>query len=153
MSFSFSYSHSATFSIDKSADWVYSFLTDYEKAIGDLFPGLQRFSKQSPPDLYRWEFSPLVYGGKSFIIQFDTTFEQKPREIIVHPSKNRSHPQLEGIFKVIETEQTCDLFLSFELELIVPFPSLAKGIISPLATKELNNLFFEYDRNLQKALQ
>lgn len=153
MSFAFSYNHSATFSIDRSGDSVYSFLRDYEKAIGDLFPGLEKFSKQPQADSYHWEFTPLVYGGKSFTIEFDTTFEQKLREIIVHPSKNRSHPQLKGIFKVSTAEKPCDLFLSFQLELIVPFPSIAKGIISPLATRELNNLFFEYDRNLQKALQ
>jgi carbon monoxide dehydrogenase subunit G len=153
MSFLFSYEHSARFSVTQNISSIFSFLTNYSKSIGQLFPGLASFSEEDSPGLYHWEFVPLQYGGKSFVIAFDTVFEEKDNEVLVHPVKTNSQPQLTGRFHITRSGQLSNIDLSFRLELVAPFPSLSKAIISPLATKELDKLFFEYDRNLKNSFQ
>lgn len=153
MSFLFSYEHSTQFSVAQNIQSILSFLTNYSKSIGHLFPGLASFSEKNSTGLYHWEFVPLQYGGKSFVIAFDTVFEEKDNEVLVHPVTTKSQPQLTGRFHITPSGQLSKIALSFRLELVAPFPSLSKAIISPLATKELDKLFVEYDRNLKNSFQ
>jgi len=153
MAFLFSYHHFSSIPVGCSAAFAIDFLKDYPKSIGSLFPGLNTFRELHNPDQFYWEFEPLTYGGKSFSIKFNTRFEEKGDSILVHPDMSFPETQLSGFFRFKRDDSRTLIELSFDLDFLVPFPSLSKAIISPLARKELDKLFFEYDQNLQKALR
>jgi len=152
MAFLFSYHHFSSIPVGHPLAFAIDFLKDYPKSIGSLFPGLNIFKELKDSERFYWEFKPIHYGGKSFSIKFETRFEEKGDSILVHPNTSFTETQLSGFFKVKRIDSRSLLELSFDLSFLVPFPSLSKAIISPLAKKELDKLFSEYDQNLQKAL-
>jgi len=152
MAFLFSYHHFSSIPVGHSPTFAIDFLKDYSKSIGSLFPALNIFKEIQEPNRFYWEFKPLHYGGKSFSVKFKTQFEEKENAVLIHPDRSFPETQLSGFFKIKPRDSGSLIELSFDLEFLVPFPSLSRAIISPLAKKELDNLFFEYDQNLKKAL-
>lgn len=153
MSFSLHFNHCHRLKFQQSLSLASSFLRDYPQSIGSLFPGLETFKRVDPSkDIFRWIFYPLQYAGKFFTIDFQTQFEKQDNEIMITPIADKSNASLTGNFKLIKDNNVNHLLLNFDLTLTVPLPVLTKGVVSRFAEKEMESLFYEYDKRLEKAL-
>lgn len=140
-----------SFESHRSPDGVIQFLTQYEKAITGCFPKLQKFEKIKP-DLYRWEFKKLNYGGVEIQIEFVTRFEATHQSIEMHSEKAPFPSTLSGGWFVSSRGNRTSVQFKVKLETELPIPFFLKSVATPVAKKEVSKVFDQYIQNVEKVL-
>ena len=148
MSFSLDFQYENTLLISRDAAEVFHFLSQYELALPQLFPGLNRFEKTGP-GTYFWEFQPLEYGGKNLRVAFSTLFKEKESAIEITPQDPSADTLLSGRWTLEPRNSQCEVKMEFMLRFTVPLPRLTKPFLSSLASTELTKLFDRYATNLK----
>ncbi|NDC23584.1 MAG: hypothetical protein EBZ49_05570 [Proteobacteria bacterium] len=143
---------SGQFSSPHSASGTLHFITDYETSIAKHFEGLKSFTKEGP-DTYRWTFESLRYGGQELTITFVTRFERcSEHEVRIVPVKNTDKAALSGRWHLSPSAQGTKVTFEATLSGELPLPSLMKGMVTPLAQREIKKLFDRYIHNVAKAI-
>lgn len=128
------------------------FITDYQNSIAKHFRGLESFSQEGP-DTYRWTFESLKYGGHELKITFLTRFETiSSHEIRIVPVAANDKASLSGFWYLAPTSEGTEVKFEATLKGELPLPGLMKGMVTPLAQKEVKKLFDRYIQNVANAI-
>ena len=143
---------SGKFSSPHSINETLEFISDYPTSVAKHFDGLKHFTQEGP-DTYRWTFESLKYGGYELTITFVTRFAKSSlQEIEIIPVKGSDKAALSGRWRLEPCGQ--ETMVHFEATLVgeLPLPGLMKGMVTPLAQKEVKKLFDRYIQNVAKAI-
>jgi carbon monoxide dehydrogenase subunit G len=141
-----------SFQTTHSVDQIMEFLSDYDNSVGNQFDGLESF-KLEGHDSYRWTFESINYGSYHLQITFLTKFKKKdPQTLEIIPIKGDDKAIFSGCWKLKPNKD--GTLVTFEAKLVgeLPLPGLMKGMITPLAQKEVTKLFNRYVENVSKSL-
>lgn len=128
------------------------FITNFRSSVADHFEGLQSFAEEGT-NTYRWKFEPLHYGGQELQITFLTRFEvSSDHEVKIIPVRGSDKTSLSGRWFLEPCSQGTQVQFEATLTGELPLPSLMRGIVTPLAQREVKKLFDRYIQNVSKAI-
>jgi len=103
---------------------------------------------------FRWEMEKL--GIQKYYIQtvYACKYESNKDagSIVWKPVKDVGNAEIEGSWNITKQGDQVHLELKTKGILTLPFPSLAKMVIAPFATREFEGMVDQYIENLKKAL-
>jgi carbon monoxide dehydrogenase subunit G len=116
------------------------------------FPGVASFETLSPHQ-YLWCFEPIRYGQYEYQVKLraqlsivdTTTFR-------IDPIPGDETSQIRAEWKITNEGGSTWVDVQFNLTALLPVPSLLKGVVAPLAQKELSRFFDRYCENAKKSL-
>lgn len=135
----------------RSESDVLKYLSNWEKAIPQNFPGIELFESQGE-NRYRWDFEKLSHSGKDIQIQFETDLIPAGNRLEIVPVPGSGSATLGGSWTVEKAGPGSQIRFQVDIQLELPLPGFLKSMVSPIATKELTKLFDTYVQRLEKSL-
>lgn len=139
------------FEVDKTVTEVAPYFKNISETIQKNFPGLQSIS-QKPNGSYEWIFQELAHAGYNLQIKFSTFFKEVEPQIVEIIPVNASETSLAGKVSYAEKNGKTQIKFDWTISLVLPIPSLLKGMAKSFAQKELNKLFDRFALNVQNSL-
>jgi len=127
------------------------YISDYDRSIGQNFPGLESFQKIEP-SRYHWVFQRVEQSGFQIQIRFTTKFSRETSHILISPDSSSDKSSLRGRWALQAKDHLTTVSVEFEFNTELPIPFVLKAVAVPLTQKEIGKLFDRYIENLGKAL-
>lgn len=125
-------------------------LKDPKDLIEKNFTGLESLTPLSN-STYTWTFQNLSYGGFDLKIRFNTQFISGPNTFEIKPVDITGH-RLSSLWKITQQGKGALIHFNMKIILELPVPTLMKGMVQPLAEKELTKLLDQFTENIGKAI-
>ncbi len=126
-------------------------LKQIEPLVRKNFPSLDRFEKNSDGN-YIWHFREFGFGGKKIALELVTQFTVQPDGTLVAQSVPDSLHYIQAKWSLKEQEAGTSFSFHALLTFQVPLPGLMKGMVAPLAERELTKLFRQFTDNVAHYL-
>lgn len=144
--------YSKRLSSAKSAAETFRYLCDVPTSIPSHFPGLASFDEVRP-DCFEWVFEKLKHSGYEFQIKLSTEKTvQDPYRLRLIGEKQKDYSAVNASWQVVPNGDASDIEFQITIEIEIPVPSLLKGMVTPLAQRELTKFFDRYAENIKKTL-
>lgn len=136
----------------RDAKSTLDYLKNIETAIPDNFPGLEAL-EQVQPEVYRWKFEKISYGGHDLTLSFVTRFRiEEVNRITMDSLADPSSSKVRGHWTVSSANGQVTITFELHLEIQLPLPFFLKSVATPIAQKEITKLFDRYLINVAKTL-
>jgi len=139
--------------LEVSADYdkVFDLLANVPESVSH-FPKVDQLVDMGD-NTFRWEMEKI--GIQKYYLQtvYACKYEsdKDSGSIIWKPVKDVGNAEIEGSWKITKKGDKTQIVLNTKGVMTLPFPGLAKMVISPFASREFESMVNQYIENLNKA--
>ena len=151
MSFVIDVKFEGTRTIRRNAPAVFKKMQEITPLFKENFPGIDQFY-ENKDGVYIWKFREFGFGGKKIGLELQTRFTINPDLSISTQSIPDSLHHITAHWKLVEKKGETDLSFSALLNFQIPLPILMRGMIAPLAEREIIKLFNQFLENVDAYL-
>jgi len=139
------------FDVSADYDTVFELLSNVPKSVS-YFPKVDQLVDLGD-NCYRWEMEKL--GVQKYYIQtvYACKYESNKEKATISwtPVKDVGNAVIEGAWTFTTQNEKTHITFHTKGILTLPFPSLAKMVIAPFASREFETMVNQYIENLKKA--